>query len=271
MKVYRFEDKIEVENNIYVLGGFESFHLGHYDLFKKALTLSKNAILMLFKDTSILPKSNQKNIFDLNTRLQIAADIGFEYVKIIDFEAVSSLSGKQFLEIISSNQNARFIFGDDFRFGYKASNNTNDILVWYPNSICVELKKIRGTKISSTLIKNQIMLGYIEFANSLMVTDWTINILLDASLSFAWPNLIKPPEGVYAAIIEIDEFSFFCALKVQERSYIEFIDFKVNKFNVINRNLSLSINKEIRFTNKEINTEDIKMIKKYFNKGEKND
>lgn len=272
MKVYRFEDKIEIETTVYVLGCFESLHLGHYSLFKKALALSKNAVLMLIKDPFLLPKSNEKNIFELNTRLQIAADIGFKFVKLVDFEQISNLSGKQFLETLCSNQkDTYFIFGSDFRFGYNAINNANNILNWYPNSISVQLQKINQTKISSSLIKNQIILGYIQFANSLLISNWAINILLDINLSFAWPNVIKAKEGIYGAIIEIDDFSFYCALKIQERSYIEFIDFKVNKFNIINRNLSLTIVKEIRFTNEKISKNDIRLIKEYFNKGEKYD
>lgn len=116
------------------LGNFDGIHIGHQQLIKKMVSRSKE---LRIKSSLLLFKSHTKTIVDNNRpgmitnnqqKFRIAEELGVDIIYLLDFnDNIMKLSGEEFVrDIIVNKMNGKLlVVGFDYRFGYKASGDSN--------------------------------------------------------------------------------------------------------------------------------------------------
>lgn len=208
------------KENCIVLGNFDGFHIGHKELVKKMLDISKNKNLnpsiLLFKEhtKSSLDKDEFKYLTTLNDKIEICKQLGLDNIFIINFDNIKTLSPIEFLDFLKDKLNIKgIIVGDDYTFGNFAKG---DILLMkeYCEQNQIVLNTISQVKIKNNIIKStniRILIeeGKVEDAAVLLGRPYKINGIVNhgfkrgRKLGFPTANIsiergyILPKEGVY--------------------------------------------------------------------------
>ncbi|MCQ4921747.1 bifunctional riboflavin kinase/FAD synthetase [Tissierella carlieri] len=124
-------------NTAIALGNFDGIHIGHQQLIKTMISKSKE---LGIKSSLLLFKSHTKTIVDNNRpsmitnnkqKFKIAEDLGIDIIYLLDFDdKIMKLSGEEFVkDIIINKMNGKLlVVGFDYRFGYKASGDSNYLM-----------------------------------------------------------------------------------------------------------------------------------------------
>lgn len=208
------------KENCIVLGNFDGFHIGHKELVKKMLDISKNKNLnpsiLLFKEhtKSSLDKDEFKYLTTLNDKIEICKQLGLDIIFIINFNNIKTLSPIEFLDFLKDKLNIKgIVVGDDYTFGNFAKG---DILLMkeYCEQNQIVLNTISQVKIKNNIIKStniRILIeeGKVEDAAVLLGRPYKINGIVNhgfkrgRKLGFPTANIsiergyILPKEGVY--------------------------------------------------------------------------
>ena len=214
MNVYNFTNPVKDAKNfesgsILLLGEFEFFHQGHYQLFLEAKNNNQNQnhLIGIF----ILEQKQKQISQTLHDRLQTLALIGFDFVVVAEFNVeLKNTDGKDFINKLLNNYNVKhFICGNDFYFGkdrlYHASQIeaiTNNLATTH---IC-ELKNYQQQKIASRQIKQMYQFGEFNLLKQLLIQPLLITIELE-NQTIVWnENLLKPHPGIYYFEILIEQY-----------------------------------------------------------------
>ncbi|WP_338822455.1 FAD synthase [Mycoplasmopsis felifaucium] len=282
LDVYKFEKIKGFNNPIFILGAFESFHLGHYELFKKAKAIQAenggDIVLVFFKDIENLYKYGDRFIFsDFQNRLQEFANLGFNNAIYLEYSAVSKLEPEDFItKLIFNQNNYKIVVGEDFKYGNKAKGNTQSLnnQVLEGSLFVVPFLKLNdNVKISTRFLKECLELGDLDLVNSLNCYTYSFNAVVKASENLICSlevddNLIIVRAGLYAVYAEINGYSFYGILRsnIDGEYDIFFLDFKLKKNEKIN--CRIKVLKALRFINDyremDINEKDIDNAKKEF-------
>ncbi len=210
MDIYNFNYKVEITNEVFeskstlMIGKFNIFHQGHKELLDKAKEISEiNKI-----GITLFNIKEKETIITLENRLTNLAEIGFDFVVIIDFDFdFKSLQAKDFIDhIIQKYKVENFVVGQDFRFGLNRMWGSKDLKNYFKNTFICQTKKINNIKVSSASIKEMISTGEIKLINELLLTKYNPNIQYSEN-KMIWPNyLIKPHSGIYFIKIAIDDY-----------------------------------------------------------------
>lgn len=271
-KVYTYPIlNFNFKNPVFVLGGFESFHLGHLELLKNATKLTDEVVVMLIKDPAKLPKNGNKIFSDLNARIQMMANSGVKNILLFDFDSeFQQLSGEGFVKIFIEYGANFFVVGQNFVFGKNANWGTKELVKLFPKTKIVEHLNDSNSKISTKNLKLFLEFGDFLNLNKLLATNFLVSIKLDQEGKFNWnENLICPAAGFYLAYFVIVEKNVKLPLILQ----IEFGTFtgKVHFFEKSEANSGfLEIIQQIRYIfSKQSDTlkqSDIETAKNFFTK-----
>ena len=231
MKIYQFDidKKIEKEKkSILLLGEFEVFHKGHLSLFKKALELkNKNYEIGIL----IIEKKDKKPYLQLiSNRILNLKYIGFDFVIKTNFdEKFKKIEGIKFIEYLKYNFNVcNFIVGSDFRFGKDRKYEAKDIeKKSNVKTFILDLFEIDNQKVSSSLIKNEIINDQFNIAASNLVKPLIFNISIESNLVKWSKNVLVPPTGIYLIEILINSKWVPGKLEIKSNSNINLIDVKI--------------------------------------------
>jgi riboflavin kinase/FMN adenylyltransferase len=174
MQIFHYLDKIKLSNPIFILGSFETIHKGHLELFKKAREFKKDndIVMVIFKDPTKLPNKTKEVFETLDIRLQKIANQNIDYVILMDYDIkLKLLDGQLFLKSFLQYKPTAFVVGKDYRYGNKAKYGSEDIGKIFKNVFIIKHKLINDTKISTSIIKEQIPFGEIALTNSLLSED----------------------------------------------------------------------------------------------------
>lgn len=210
MKIFSYlHENIKIENATFILGGFESIHHGHKQLINVAKSFDDGPVVIcLFKDPSLLPKSQDGNMLQLNTRLTFLADLEVEYVILLDFnDWLQNLEPQKFIDILIKIGAQRFIIGKDYRFGVYGKWGYQELQQYYSATNVVDLVKEKNTKIATSLIKENIIFGDLEYVNSQLVSPYRIDFdFLGQDKPLTWPKNVTPlAKGIYAVNFLFDQ------------------------------------------------------------------
>ena len=294
------------KRSILLIGNFDGLHLGHQKLFKSANNYKKKFKLKIGIITfEPIPKmyfnKSIKNfrISNLNQKKKFLENLGIDFIIIKKFDKkFSKIKSYNFINnILYKNLKAKYIFvSDNFRFGNKREGSVNQ-LTKNEKKLKFKIVKpkplvLKNKVISSTLIRNQLSNGKLEYANRLLGRNWNIESKVEKGRQLGkkigFPtcnmdikNYVIPKLGVYAVkihrknnkkilkgianigyrptfnqkklLLEVYIFNFSENL-YNKHLTIEFINFirKERKFKNINQ-LKKQINLDIKLAKKKLN------------------
>ncbi|MXR12386.1 riboflavin biosynthesis protein [Mycoplasma sp. MF12] len=190
---------------VFVLGGFESFHLGHLELLKTATKITDEVIVMLIKDPSKLPKNKGKIFSDLDARIQMMANSGVKNIILFEFDnKLQQLTGQEFTDIFIEYKVNFFVVGKNFVFGKNASWGAKQLSEFFPKTKIIEHLNFENSKISTKNLKLFLEFGDFENLNKLLPTNFLVSVEFNQSGKFTWKKeLICPAAGFYLAYFVI--------------------------------------------------------------------
>jgi len=307
IKFYNNFKVLEIhKHSILLIGNFDGLHLGHQKLFKLANKYKKKFKLKIgiitFEPMPIMYFNKSiKNfrISNLDQKKKILKNLGIDFIIIKKFDKqFSKIKSYQFIKnILYENLKAKYIFvSDNFRFGHKREGNVKQLIknekefkfkIIKPKPLVLKNKVI-----SSTLIRNLLSNGNIEYSNQLLARKWSIESKVQRGrqmgkkIGFPTCNMdikdyVIPKLGVYAVkihqknsgkilkgianigyrptfnqkklLLEVYIFNFSGNL-YNKYLTIEFINFirKEKKFKNINQ-LKKQINSDLKLVKKKLN------------------
>ncbi|HPG31023.1 MAG TPA: bifunctional riboflavin kinase/FAD synthetase [bacterium] len=214
MKISDSLNQINLNHKTVVtIGVFDGIHLGHSELIKKVIDISKESD---YKSAVITFQTNPKLIFSSN-RLYSKQLISFEKKKeifeksgvdyFINFnpeERIFEYSAEKFIEeILIKKLNAEYIvIGYDFKFGKEKKGNL-ELLKKYFKTRAISLDKviIDGITVSSTNIKKNLLNYNFEFANKMLGYKYCFSGIIkkgkELGRTIGFPTInIEYPENV---------------------------------------------------------------------------
>ncbi|MEG0571398.1 MAG: bifunctional riboflavin kinase/FAD synthetase [Oscillospiraceae bacterium] len=227
MLLYKKIEQLENKTAI-ALGLFDGVHLGHKEVIEAAVKFKSSglkATVFTFDakcNDSLSAKTSQK-IYNLKQKCQLFKNIGVEIVVCPNFDDIKNLEPIDFIEevLIKKLQADVLVCGYDYHFGKGAKGdiallqsvaNKNNISL-----IVINKLSVNGEKVSSTKIKQYLIEGNIEDANTLLGYNYYIEkevvqgIKLGRTLGFPTinqqtddNNLVVPKNGVYFTLTTID-------------------------------------------------------------------
>ena len=307
IKFYNNFKVLEIhKHSILLIGNFDGLHLGHQKLFKLANKYKKKFKLKIgiitFEPMPIMYFNKSiKNfrISNLDQKKKILKNLGIDFIIIKKFDKkFSKIKSYQFIKnILYENLKAKYIFvSDNFRFGHKREGNVKQLIknekefkfkIIKPKPLVLKNKVI-----SSTLIRNLLSNGNIEYSNQLLARKWSIESKVQRGrqmgkkIGFPTCNMdikdyVIPKLGVYAVKIHrknnskilkgIANIGYRPTFN-QKKLLLEVYIFNFSS-NLYNKHLTIEfinfIRKEKKFKNinqlkKQINS-DLKLAKKKFN------
>ncbi|MEO0128251.1 MAG: bifunctional riboflavin kinase/FAD synthetase [candidate division WOR-3 bacterium] len=276
-------------NSICALGNFDGIHLAHQEIIHKIKKLSgghrKTGIITFNPPpVSILHKDG---IFFLTTKEEkekILNSLGIDFVYYFKFDIdFSQKTPEEFVNLVYNLiKPAAVIVGENFHFGKGRKGNANLLKELARDKFAIEIIpriKDQNGVISSTRIRELLLLGNIPAANQLLGRKYTITGKVikgkgkGAQIGFPTINLLidkeklLPLDGVYEVNLEIASKNYQGAMFLKHNEIeVHILDFSGNLYN---KELTVEFIRRLRaikkFTDdeslKRAIAEDIKKIK----------
>ena len=165
---------------IITIGTFDGVHLGHRKILERLInnakaTNLKSTVLTFFPHPRMVLQKDVdiKLLNTLEEKKQIMETLGLDYLIIHPFtKEFSRLSATEFVEgiLVDGLKAKKIIIGYDHRFGRNRNANIQDLIA-FGNTLGFEVEEIPAQEIddvsvSSTKIRNALLEGDIETANS---------------------------------------------------------------------------------------------------------
>ena len=216
----KFTELNENKNLVLVLGFFDGVHIGHREVIKSAVNYAKeNNLKSALLTFDIHPLCFFKNItpqYISQNREKIIEDLGIDYFYEIKFDKnIAKMEPQDYLnDILIKYFSPKAIFtGFNHTFGLDKKGNP-EFLIKFQNQYSYEYFEIPPQKfndevVSSTKIRNALVNGDIELANSMLGRPFTISSIvvegqkIGRTIGFKTANVIYPeniiniPFGVY--------------------------------------------------------------------------
>ncbi len=218
MDIYNFDYKVKQLNqtlknhSTLLIGKFDIFHIGHKKLLDEAKIVSKkNKIgITLFQD------NDNKEIVKIENRLNNLAQIGFDFVILINFDfEFKSLNAKDFINHIIKKYNVEnIIVGKDFRLGKNRMWSSKELQDYFKNTSICDIETVNNIKISSSSIREMITTGEIKLINELSLTKYNPTIQYINNKLIWNDNLIKPHSGIFYIKMIIENYLYHGLLHI---------------------------------------------------------
>lgn len=222
------------DKKVIALGNFDGIHLGHQELIKKSVELSKTnkmtSSVFTFKQhtTKTIYKNDYQKLLTTNRKkIEEFSKFNLDYAIIYDFNKdFSLLSPKAFIENILINKlNMKIaVVGDNYRFGYNANGDVsllkNFSKIYNYEVYIVEPIKLNDIPISSSFIRSLIQEGNVEEASKYLGRYFSLEGYvisgrkIGRKLGFPTANIridrdcILPLNGVYITKVKIGNRRF---------------------------------------------------------------
>ena len=253
MKAFYFPEKIEVKEPTIIMGSFDAIHIGHLDLIKKAKSLKQPIIMMMFQKPHELPNKSREMFEQLEVRLQKLANMDIDFAMVLEASShLLTMLPEDFMKQIKETYHPKnIVCGKDFNFGRGGAGNPEMLSKIFENVHVMDMKKIANKNISTSIIKEQVPFGEIEFANSLLVSPWTTNVRIGKENEFVLEELqVKPHSGFYA-ITAINSGIMYHGVVHVTRQGKYFIYMLNNTENLQNKEFSISWWRQLEITIKD--------------------
>ena len=223
----------ELPQTVGAIGFFDGIHMGHQEVINTAVIEAKkksmeSAVITFHPHPSVVLNSNTKHvkyITPFKEKQRILQELQVDRLYIIKFNReLSLLSPNDFIDHFIIGLNIKeLVAGFDFTYGHKGKGTMNDVSLYAKGvftSTTVQKVEADNEKISSTRIRNLLILGRIEEANSLLGRKLSVNgIVVDGdkrgkTIGYPTANLkissdiLLPKPGVYAVKVYYKNVSY---------------------------------------------------------------
>ncbi|QGZ97675.1 hypothetical protein GE118_02555 [Mycoplasma sp. NEAQ87857] len=261
--IYNFEEFQCNKNDVFIIGCFEAFHLGHYQLYKEALKHKGRKIIVTFNNETDTRKIVKGIFCDNNAKYLNLAKLNFDAVVELDFEKIKHLQATEFINQLTQNQPVTIIAGTDFKFGNNRNTKLSDLIDQFQqiNFISIDLLKVKDAKISTKYLKDEITFGNINQLNQLLVYNYSFSgiTLLENYLKIN-DNVVKLHPGIYAGYLYYQNFGYYIVLHVSLDKKYHFSIFEYqDSFFEINKEVVIELVDKVRIiinSNKDLITDE---------------
>jgi riboflavin kinase/FMN adenylyltransferase len=240
--LHDYRDYPSLQRTSLTIGNFDGLHLGHRrildDVVQTARSTGTCSLLITFQPHPLellKPHKAPPLITAGSEKTHIIEASGIDILLVLRFDhALSRLSGSDFVrKILSSALKAKHIFvGKNFVFGYHRTGNV-DLLHQLANELdfivhVIPEVYVRGSRISSTWIRQLIRTGRISLANRLLGRYYSLSGPLDTgsgmgrrslfpTLNLSPGNQVIPQPGVYITMATFDGHTYHSVTNVGRR------------------------------------------------------
>lgn len=217
---------------VIALGTFDGVHLGHQAVLRRAVEEGSKKSLKVVAATFdphpravLRPDDAPGLLTTLELRREALMRYGAEEVRVIRFDKeLSKKSPRRFVgDILVEELGARtVVVGQNFRFGYRASGNINDLdrlmRSYGGEALCVPVEGLDGGReVNSTRIRDLVSMGEVEQAAGLLGRPYVVRGEVAVgdrrgrTIGFPTANVVPAPvqlipaSGVYAGFTRVDD------------------------------------------------------------------
>ncbi len=233
MRVCKGVDNLpEFRNGILTIGTFDGVHTGHQEIIRRINRLAldingENIILTFHPHPRMVLQPNDASLKLLNTldeKIALLSQYGVDNLILIPFsKEFSQLSAQQYIEdfLWKKIRPRKIVIGYDHRFG---NNRGGDIHLMRAYSeklrfqvVEIEAQTVDNISVSSTKIRNALLSGDLETANSLLGRFYSVTGKVvrgdqrgtkigfpTANIQVRDPLKLIPASGVYAVRVVVD-------------------------------------------------------------------
>jgi len=248
VKIYNDIYSANIRNPFVTVGIFDGVHLGHQAIFKQIKELAQNSdgesVVITFwphpKTVVGVASSEISLINSLDEKINLVEEQGIDHFIILPFtKEFSQLSSEKFIEhyLFMILKIKGLVVGFDHKFGKDREGNF-EVLTQYAQKYNFIIQKIDAlsignVNISSTNIRNALVEGNIELANSYLSRNFSISGLVangkkigrdlgfpTANIEPDFANKLIPRDGVYAVQLSVQGFTYLGMLNIGHRPTI---------------------------------------------------
>ena len=212
------------------LGNFDGIHIGHSELIRSTKQL-KDRLLPTHKDVAsgawffekhpfeAISGKPVREIMSFEKKLEMLANYGLDYAFVANFSKLCHFTPERFVnDVLKDICHCIYaVCGFNFTFGVKGSGDASALVSLMDGKAhVVERVEYNGEIVSSSLIRDLISRGDIEYANELLGYSFSFKSKVlhgkevGRRLGFPTINqcfpkqLIKPPNGIYITSAIVD-------------------------------------------------------------------
>ncbi|HPP06335.1 MAG TPA: FAD synthetase family protein, partial [Syntrophorhabdaceae bacterium] len=189
MKIFYSDSELEkFPNPVLTIGNYDGIHIGHREIIKKVLNLTKEikgtSMLMTFEPhpLSILkPEKLIGRITPFHVKKRIIEEIGIEVMIVMKFDdELRQMSPEEFFKIILIDKIGikGLIVGYDFKFGNGGTGNVQTLKTFCESSNIyfesVDAITLDGDKVGSNRIRKMLIEGNVHRASLLLGNLYSI-------------------------------------------------------------------------------------------------
>jgi riboflavin kinase/FMN adenylyltransferase len=217
---------------VIALGKFEALHIGHTYLIDAMMSYRSRGLSALVFSFNPSPSEffsggDYKYLFTSSERARLIKDTGADYFVEYPFdEAFSRTSPERFIEFMRGRLNCRrIVVGESFRFGYQKSGGKAVLQAaagrfGFGTTIVPRVVDYGGETVSSSRVRGAVLAGDMPTARRLLGRAFFIDGAVQTgkglarTIGFPTVNLkvpkekLTPPDGVYAATVEVGRERF---------------------------------------------------------------
>lgn len=218
MKIIKVKDLQELKLNgkrAVALGLFDSMHLGHTRLIDENCKKAKKNNLISTVITVTKPvKKIGGCVFPLEHRIEKISEFDVDELIIIEMNQKIQMSNPQeFIKLLANINTNLIVCGADYRFGHNGEGNVSQLEKKF-KTIVIPYVEFQGKKISTTTIKEELLVGNIKHVNKLLGYNYYIKGVVDYGKQLGrtigvptaniYPKISPLATGVYLTKTEVN-------------------------------------------------------------------
>jgi len=277
--IKKFKEYNCVEPSVVTVGTFDGIHLGHQDIINKLQEISKTktlkSIVLSFLPHPKIVLQNSSDIMLINSldeKVNTLKKYNIDYFVIKDFDITfSRLTALEFVrDILVNKLNVKHIIvGYDHHFGRNRDAGIIQLKefgdVYEFDVTELSPRKLNNVSISSTKIRELLLLGNIELANKYLNDYFMLTGIVvkgmgrgknlgfpTANIKIVDDNKLIPKNGVYIVASKIDSKTYYGMMNIgnnptfkDKKKSIEIHFFDLN-YSIYDKRITIKIIKRIR-------------------------
>ena len=294
MKIFKNIDNFKAVNPAVTVGTFDGVHLGHLKIFDNVKALAKklggeSVVFTFWPHPRMVLDTKGNKVYMLNSieeKIELIEKQGIDNLIIYPFDkSFSKLSYCNFVEKLLHEKIKMkgLIVGYDHKFGHDREGDFKKLKtctdLYNAEIEKVDALSVDGINISSTLIRQLLIAGNIEIANSYLSAPFSLKgkvisgRKIGRNIGFPTANIhienaykIVPKKGVYAVEVEYNNKKYNGMLNIgvrptlNESKQTQTIETHIFNFNhdIYDSFLKINFHKRIRQEMKFNNIDDLK-------------